>query len=408
MTGHGTGLRLPVGRRMVRRIGPPAAWTILAVLVVAAGSMVALVGRNDVAFQDTAVAFALPFLSLAVVGAVVAARRPELSLGWLLLVMAGSITGYAFLEQYATYALVTRPGGLPGAHLAAWLRVGLWVPAAVVMLVVLPLLFPTGAPPSPRWRAVGWVAVVTGAMMVAVRQIAAWPLAGIELVAPGEAWVQSAPLAMVADRLFPVLLACSLLAVSSLVVRFRRATGVRRLQLRWVMHGFRSFLALFLLSMVFRESLLGDLLTPAGIVVVAASLGISILRYRLYDIDRVVSRTLGYALVTAVLVGIYAGAVILLGAVARAVTGSASDLVVAVSTLVVAAAFRPVRQRVQAVVDRRFNRARYDAERTNQLFAARLRNEVDLSQVRGDLVGTVRHAVAPASVSLWLPGEARP
>lgn len=389
------------------RLAQVAAYGTATLTVGMAVATFGLLSSNAVTFHESVAGFSLPFLPLVVAGAIVAARRPRLLLGWLLLLVASCLTGYAFLEQYATYALTTRPGAVPGGWLSAWLRVSLWVPGAVAFQVLLPLLFPTGAPTGRRWWAVAWVALGTGVVMMLLRQIAAWPLDGRVLIAPGEAWVDDAPLAQVANALFPVLLLCSVAAISSLLMRFRRASGAERLQLRWVMHGFTVFLALFLVSMALRDNGVGDVLVAVGVSAVAISFGVSVLRYRLYDIDRVVSRTISYATLSVVLVGVYLAGVITLQAAVRPFTG-ASDLAVAGSTLVVAALFQPARRRIQHVVDRRFNRSRYDGERLVARFAGRLRHQLELDTVSHELVALSVASLRPSSASIWLPSHGAP
>lgn len=278
------------------------------------------------------VGFSLPFLTFAGVGAVVASRRPENPLSWYLLAIPVSIWLYALLQQFATYVLVTRPGALPGGTTAAWVATPLWVPAAVLTLVVMPLLFPDGRPLSSRWRGVGWAAVAVATILVVSLQVVAWPQRGPALLQEEAAWQE--PIATLVSVLFLCLVACGFAALGSLVARYRRAGTVERLQLKW------------------------------------------------------------FAAAVALMLTVFAAAPLVLD-------DGAIDL--AVYPLAVAAAFRPVRARVQRAVDRRFDRARYDAQRTVERFAQRLRDEVDLDALRADLVQVMSAAIRPARASLWLP-----
>jgi hypothetical protein len=236
--------------------------------------------------------------------------------------------------------------------------------------------------------------------------VAAWPQRGPALVDPaGEGPALPAAVEALGGVAFPLMLVCGVAAVLSLVVRFRRSRGVERQQLKWFVYAAAVTLAGVLvieLVPIPEGSVADDLLAVVGLVVVPSipvAAGIAILRYRLYEIDRIVNRTLVYGLLSALLVLVYAAGALWLP---RLLDLGESELVVAASTLAVAALFQPARRRVQALVDRRFNRARYDAARTVEAFSARLRDQVDLDTLSAELLAVVDHTVQPAAASLWL------
>jgi hypothetical protein len=360
-------------------------------------------GRPDLAqFAGAAFAAVLGHLSAATVGAVLASRRPRHPVGWLLLGFALSLTASGVIASYVAYGLLARPGALPAAGVAARFYPAT-APAALALLSLVLLLTPTGSLPSPRWR---WWARATAAAPVV--------LALVVPFAPGRfeprLLVTSSPfndralggVLLVATQ---VALAVTTLAVVvggwSLVLRFRRVRGVERQQLRWVAlaAALMAVAALVVLAALALEvPALVDWAAAVCVVVLPVAVGAAILRYRLYDLDRIVSRTLAYGLLTVLLGGGYAGVVLGLGRLLP----QDSSLVVAAATLAVAAAFQPARRRVQAVVDRRFDRRRYDAARTIEAFSARLRAQVDLDALATELLAVVDQTVQPTRAWLWL------
>jgi hypothetical protein len=344
-------------------------------------------------------------VSAATVGAVLASRRPHHPVGWLLLGLGLSVSVYGVAFGYTRYGLVARPGALPAASYLAGFTNGMviiWFSCAGFVL----LLTPTGSLPSPRWR--WWARVAAAAAMV-------WLLGSVVGPAPlyPEYPTIGNPLAIppAAGRLLDalvlpagvVVLAALVVAAGSLVGRFRRARGTERQQLRWL--ALAAALAAVALLVAVADLVLGGedstlYQSAAGVCVMLLPLatGAAILRHRLYDLDRIISRTLAYGLLTVLLGGGYAGLVLGLGQL----LGQDSSLVVAAATLAVAAAFQPARGRVQQAVDRRFDRRRYDAAQTIQAFSARLRQEIDLDTLTGELLAVVDHPMQPTSVSLWL------
>jgi hypothetical protein len=201
------------------------------------------------------------------------------------------------------------------------------------------------------------------------------------------------------DLFFPLLIACWLASIASQALSFRRSSGERRQQLKWLLAGSAATLVALGLAALFRSvPWLSDVIGVIGFLALPVSIGVAVLRYRLFDIDRIVSRTLAYAIVTGLLVGVYAGLVLL----TTEVFGFHTPVAVAASTLAAAALFTPVRRRVQRLVDRRFNRARYDAETTVAAFADRLKDAVNLDAARDDLAKTVHQALEPAHLSVWV------
>jgi hypothetical protein len=330
-------------------------------------------------------------------GAFLAGRRPANPVGWLLLgwgmVMAlGSFTG-----AYVNRGLVRDPGSLPGPSWVGWAEGVIWHPAFGLLALLL-LLFPHGRLPSPRWRPFAWFVV---AVYLVLALAAALAPGSVELYYPEATPPVRLPVAGLADAVFEWLLPGQLLvlatALVSLVLRLRRASGEERQQVKWFVYTVVTVVLVFVTTTLALGA--GYLFPLFGLIPV--SVAVAVFKYRLYDIDRLINRTLVYGLLTALLIGVYAGLVFLLGELLDPATGD-SALAVAASTLAVAALFQPARRRVQELVDRRFNRRRYDAARTVERFSGRLRDQVDLDTLSAELLGVVDQTVQPASASLWL------
>jgi len=349
-------------------------------------------------------AVGLATVSAATVGALVASRRPAHPVGWLLLGVGLALNMSLLVQEYVEYGLLARPGSLPGArYLAgfAYSTVLIWVSCAGFVL----LLTPTGRLPSPRWRWWARLAVAAPVVMVLGSVVQPDPLApdyhGNPLEVPALARVLAVPAVVGAV----VVLVSLLVGAGSLVGRFRRARGVERQQLRWLAYAAALAAGLLLVALVAAFLLVNENLVlmslALGLALLPLATGAAILRYRLYDIDRIVSRTVAYGLLTVVLGLGYAAVVLGLGRLLP----QDSSLVVAAATLTVAAVFQPVRRRIQALVDRRFNRRRYDAARTIQAFSGRLREEVDLDTLTGDLLAVTEETMQPTHASLWLRSQ---
>jgi hypothetical protein len=383
-----------------------AAWSMLAVFVVSMVVATILAVANGTFQQDAAnqVLLFLGFSAFMVVGALVVTHRPGNAIGWIFSAIALLAFTGQLAAQYAIYAYAIRPGSMPGAVLAAWYALWPWWLVTALILVFTPLLFPTGRLLSPRWRPVAWLAGVTTAVLTTLTSLRT------ELeVAPGQvianpigvAAVGNPQESPVAPAVIIVLVVLAVAAFGSLVLRFRRSRGEERQQLKW----FTYAAALLPLAAALTDVLpapLGNLVFAVPIVFLPVATGIAILRYRLYDIDRLINRTLVYGLLSALLAGVYAGAVLVLGQVFGGVGRDPPSWVVAGATLAVAALFQPARRRIQQVVDRRFNRRRYDAAKTVEAFSTRLRDEIDLDTLSAELLAVVNQTMQPTVVSLWL------
>ena len=344
---------------------------------------------------------ALIIATCTTVGLLIVTRRRGNVIGWLYLALGLAYAIGEFTGAYAARSQTTAPP-LPGGVWAAWITDPLWIAAVPLGGTLLLLLFPTGRPPSPRWHPVIPVAAI--AALVAGLATALHPdaLDKYQRTARNPVGIQTArPLLDLVLQLAGVVLVASLTAaVASLLVRWRRARGIERQQLKWL-----AYAAVVLLVVLAVSSLLPHLLYQAVVLVAAlllpAATGIAILRYRLYDIDRVINRTLVYGLLTALLLAVYAGGVAIIGGLLSPV-GGRSSLAVAASTLAVAALFQPARRRIQTGVDRRFNRRRYNAATTVAAFSARLRDQIDLDTLTAELLTVADQTMEPTHLSLWL------
>jgi hypothetical protein len=389
------------------------AWSIWAV------SMLALVVLPFVGLEGqkgssivALLGYGVFLFAAATVGALVASSRPQNPIGWILSAagLGYSLAGLSI--AYADYAF--EPGhSLPAATAVAWAGNWLWSVVIGLASAYPLLLFPDGRLPSRRWRPVAWVVpvattlVVLGVMLSPDRI----DVGHGRTIANPTALHGAASLSHVLSGIgFIGIIVAFLASFASVIVRFRRARGVQRLQLKWLVYS----AAVILFSVVVGGTVIGALagsgdtadnltngVTSVALATYPVALGVAILRHRLYDIDVVINRTLVYGSLTATLAAVYVGLVLLLQLALDSVT-SGSSLAVAISTLGVAALFRPAGSRIQAVVDRRFYRRKYDAARTLEQFSARLREQVDLEALGGELRGVVADTMQPAHVSLWL------
>ena len=344
----------------------------------------------------------------ATVGALVASRRPENPVGWLLSLWSVAVSASTFTALYAVYALLARDGTLPAGEASAWITA--WIlPIVIGLQVSYLLLFPTGRLPGRRWRWLAWltgvfvvVGVLTSAFSTDAYLGALGPIRnplGIE----GFTEVWKAVLLVMAPLLFGA-------TALSVLVRLRRAVGIERQQLKW----FAYAVAIYAAATALNVATLGDgprwfELTGAAIfaaagTLITVSIGIAILRHRLYDIDRIINRTLVYGALTVALALLYFGVVTSTQAIFQGFTGEEAlpQLAVVGSTLAIAALFNPLRRRIREFIDRRFFRRKYDAAKTLEAFSAKLRNETNLDSLSDELVGVVRETVQPEHASLWL------
>jgi hypothetical protein len=390
------------------RVASPATWTIL-LGGLAALSFVAMIPLTLMAHQlfNTLVALVIG-VPCAVVGVLVARRQPRNPIGWLFLVIAVCVflstdgPDYAFLRYRLGHHLPLGPVGLALGQL--------WGPGLLLLFVVI-LLFPDGRLPSRFWHWALWVYCAIYAVLLVATAVAtagallAHPIrvdssGGLSAVNSPGGWYKA-----VQGPAGLMLIVLSLCFVGRQVLSWRRSSSDRRQQLKWLASGGAFTLVCAGLSVSLGSSgitllnLVGGL-AWFGWAALPVSIGVAILRYRLYDIDRIISRTLAYAIVTGLLVGVYAGLVLL--ATQALPVSLSTPVAVAGATLVAAALFNPVRRRVQRAVDRRFNRARYNADKTVTMFAARLQDALDLDAVQDDLAGVVHQALEPAHVSVWI------
>jgi hypothetical protein len=341
------------------------------------------------------------------VGALVASRRPENPVGWLLCLFALSEGIQHLSAEYAIYALLAHPNSLPAGEAMAW--TSNWIlPIIIGLSVSYLLLFPTGRLPSRGWRPLAWLTVVFVLVGVISGAFASGPVEGLgpirnPLGIDGFPNVYGAVL----DIMAPVLLVA---AAASVFMRLRHAIGVESQQIKWFAYAAAATVIGLFLAYVIPTAIdtplwferAGYAVLIAVIPTIPISIGIAILRYRLYDIDIIINRTLVYGSLTTTLVALYFDGIVVLQWGFVSLTGERSTLAVVASTLAIAALFNPLRRRIQGFVDRRFYRSKYDARKTLEAFSAKLRDETDLEALSGDLEGVVRETMQPAYVSLWL------
>lgn len=392
----------------MRRSAPWSVWAVFGLTLIEIAGAVVLAtrgsGSGSAATNSATVMFVL---ATATVGTLIGLRRPGNRIGWLLRLTAFSFATGVLIESYVEFALLVRPGSLPVGPVVVLLGDLMLVLGFGISATFLLLLFPTGLLPSPRWRAVGWIAAIAMASMSIGFLLGPGAFEGLPIQNPIDL-ESSNPLVVliVEGGGFYLLVGAILASAASLVVRFRRAVGDERQQLKWVAFG------VVLLGLGVAGSVLWELANGSGeisddtenliialsLTMVPISIGIAILRFRLYDIDRIISRTVSYGVVSVLLAGAYVGLVFVL----RDLLPLEGGVPVAASTLAVAALFNPLRRRVQTFVDRRFNRSRYDAARTIEAFSQRLGTEVDLDELGRDLQAVAAESMQPTSVSLWL------
>jgi cytochrome b subunit of formate dehydrogenase len=387
------------------------AWTACALslaLTALTVLLIALLLRSDTSIYYYWLETSMVAVGYSIVGAIVASRLPESPIGWLFCAIAVIFGVVHFSAEYAAYALLVPSRSLPAGETFAWLTSWVWV-FGLGLIVFLDLLFPNGRLPSPRWR---WFARFTA--------IALLPAAILGALSPGlilsstlqnPIGIEGLPNVSRAIEAFMYLLV--MFGASSMLARLRHAGRIERQQIKW----FAYATAVAISGVILKNTVypvvnvtwvwwIGLVLTTVGVVSSPIAMGIAIFRYRLYQIDLIINRTLVYGSLTAVLAGVYLGGVVLLQYAFRALIGEESQLAVVASTLIIAALFIPLRRRIQGFIDRRFYRRKYDARKTLESFSAKLRNQTDLEALSEDLVGVVGETMQPAHVSLWLRSEA--
>ena len=352
----------------------------------------------------------LAAISFSTVGAVIASRRTENPMGWLFCATGLVFAVVHFCAQYAIYTLLTKPGSLPAGEAAAWIGSWLWVPQLGLVGFVV-LLFPDGSLPSRRWR---WFAALSVLLLLMGAVTAAFSPAPVIGLGPIYNPLAVESLSNSAYKLVePGVNTLNVVAMVSLFIRLRRARGVERQQIKWFAYAVGVTISGGILAYPISEAIgsvwlgwLGFIPFIVGVLGIPISMGIAILRYRLYEIDLLINRTLVYGILTAVLALIYFGSVTLLQYVFSLLTGQGNTLAIVASTLGIAALFNPLRRRIQGFIDQRFYRRKYDAAKTLEGFGARLRDETDLETISEDLVGVVRGTMQPSHVTVWLRSEA--
>jgi hypothetical protein len=389
------------GRRPIVLVG----WTITIALTLLSLVLARPGGADDLL---TAITQAAASLALVTAGTILLRRVPGHRIGWLL--WAGGLLGvlHGATAGLADDGLTVHPGSIPGAIWLAWLSQWIIVPY-VWILALVPLLYPTGRLISERRRSVAIIGTLVAAIISVEAALTSWPAGLFPLDNPFAASDLAGNFAGLVGSSNFLLFIVILTAVVSLVIRYHHAAGIERAQIKW----FSAVLAIGGPAIVIGViaggstntvtviSTLGFIVGEVSFAFLPVAIGIAILRYKLYEIDRLISRTISYGVLTAIVAGLFVGFILVFQAVLAPVTGS-NELAVAGSTLLAAALFQPLRRRVQRLVDRRFNRSRYDAEQTVAAFAARLADEVDLDQLRAEILATVTATVEPSSVSLWL------
>ena len=393
------------GNQRSRLLVRVVAWLVVLIYIAGTGANIWLKSRLPLQKghpEDTLLL--VGFGAFAVVGALLVAKRPANLVGWIMAASGLMVGLFPAGDSYAAYVMTTRGRPDALAVIGAWAQGWYWLLLLVLVLFYLPLLFPDGRLPTRRWLP---FALLMGIVTLSVVVLGALtdtltgqdvdyrienPI-GIEGLAP----VESLPVFGVIG----ILLGIGLVgAVGAVVVRFRRARGIERQQMKWFLYA--AALIPFFQVLEQLPTILNSLVLGLVILAQPTAIGVAVLRYRLYDIDVVINRTLVYGSLTASLVLIYLGGVVTLQYVFQAFTGGDSQLAVVVSTLAIAALFNPLRRRIQDFIDRRFYRRKYDAYRTLDEFGSRLREETDLDALRGHLVGVVRETMQPAHVSLWM------
>jgi hypothetical protein len=396
---------------MSRRTAAWLAWSLCAhSLALTALSLLLLVlnlSRPDVPVYSFWAENVLFSIGYSTVGAVIVPRMPaENRIGWLFCAIGLLWAVLHFIGEYAIYALLAEPGSLPAGELASWVYSWLWVPGLGLLMFIC-LLFPNWRLPSARWR---WFARLSALATLVGMVLAAFSPGRIVLGLPGirnPLGIEGLPNAYKPVQVLMLVLIA--ISVASLLMRRVYARGVERQQTKWFTYTSAVAASGAILDYIISEPLelvwLGGVayaLVLIGLVGIPISMGIAITRYKLYEIDLLINRTLVYGSLTAMLVALYFGGIVVLQRVFVLLTGQQSTLAVVASTLLIAALFTPLRRRIQSFIDRRFYRRKYDARKTLEAFSATLRDETDLDALNNDLVGVVRETMQPAHVSLWL------
>lgn len=390
----------PLGRMASRLV-----WVVLA-LELAATAAAPIAWPPAAVPAAGMVAFYLLVATAGGVGALVAVRQPRNAIGWILWAVGAVVAMVVISLCYIYVSTVRASGTWPGTYVLAWAMSWSFGPLLVAVVLFVPLLFPNGRLPSPRWRPVLWIQVLAAVILTIPIAFRPGVMSGVPLDNPfGIAGIE--PFFGLLDAVGPIVFGVGLVgAIAGARSRYRDGTDVERRQLRWF--GASLILIGVLVSTLFLPvpalGGAGWIFALFGLSLVPVAIGVAILRYRLYDIDRIISRGIAWLIVSSILAGSFVLVIVGLQAVLAPFT-TGNTLAVAASTLVAAAMFQPLRMRVQRSVDRRFNRSRVDAERAIGDFGRRARDEVDLALLLTAVLGTARSAVAPSLAIVWLRGD---
>ena len=355
-------------------------------------------------------------MAFPLVGALIASKRPKNAVGWLCLAVGLMWILAGALDYYSYYGVAT-PGSVPFPVAMAGISDWIWVPAMGFLGIYVLLLFPDGRLPSRRWRPLAWLSGAVIFLLSAGVMLVPGPLGNLAGVPKpfgieGAEWMTAGTYA-----LLPLLPLCMLASALSLVLRYRRSGGEERQQIKWIAFAGSVVVMLYAIAMIASFVFPEESWTTAGSVwwlniltyavlssftLIPIAVGIAVLKYRLYEIDLLINRTLVYGSLTVTLVALYFCGIVALQRLFVVLTGQQSTLAVVASTLAIAALFNPLRRRIQSLVDRRFYRKKYDAAKTLESFSARLRNETDLGSLSDEVLGVVRETMQPAHASLWL------
>jgi len=388
-------------------LGRVAGWLIVPLYVAGICTSYVLQHRAGLLGDDSVenTLLLVGFSAFAVVGALLVAKRPTNAIGWIMAAVALMVSIFLAGDSYAAYMMVIRgqPDGL--AVFGAWIGGWYWYPLLVLVLVYLPLLFPEGRLPSRRWLP---VAVLTGVGTLGMIVLGALAetlhlneAPGYEIDNPigieGLGYVEDLPVfGVLTGLLFFGIIG----AAASVVMRFLRSRGIERQQMKWFVYAVVPML--LIPTDGFLPGIISSVALGVVLIGLPTAIGIAVLRYRLYEIDIIINRTLVYGSLTATLIALYFGSIVVLQRIFVLLTGQQSTLAVVASTLLIAALFNPLRYRIQSFIDRSFYRRKYDARKTLEAFSVKLREERDLDALNDELVGVVRETMQPERVSLWL------
>jgi hypothetical protein len=401
---------------MSTRASALLAWSIwaLSIVLVGLGLLFHILNLSEPSVPTFAhwVESTLMGVGASTVGAIIASRRTHNPIGWLLCA-SGLVFGVAmFASEYAIYTLLVSPGTLPAGEALASVN-PLWV-LGFNLFVLMLILFPTGQLPRSRWRWVVYLYVAVALGEVIAMLFLPGTLEGLDLI-ENPLGIEGLPIGR--KPVQALVFTGGLVASATLILRLRRGSWVERQQIKWLAYAATASAGGSILTYTPPEAIgarwvtsVGYVLLELGVLGIPISIGIAILRYRLYEIDTLINRTLVYGSLTAMLALVYFGGVTVTQALLRTLTGQEKlpQLVIVASTLLIAALFTPLRRRIQSFIDRRFYRRKYDARKTLEAFSTKLRDETDLEALNNDLVGVVRETMQPAHVSVWLRPETAP